>query len=189
MYGNPNPTLRHHTWEKLERLEISRRNQLWLLLGDFNEILGNHEKKGGRIREESSFRDFRQLVRNYRIRDLPAIGDRFSWAGKREQHHVLCCLDRTMSNDQWLDKYPASTTEFLEFGESDHRPLVTYISDVVEERRGYFHYDSRMINKEGFRDAVLSGWNSNHDYPTRLSLHHRLAKSRKHISLWKKITE
>lgn len=183
VYGNPNPCLR--TWEKIERLEISRRNQPWFLQGDFNEILGNHEKKGGRLRPESSFKDFRHLVRRCDLSDIKAIGDKFSWAGQRRQHHVLCCLDRTMANSQWLDQYPASTTEFLEFGESDHRPLVTFISELVEEQRGSFHYDSRMINKDGFQEAVIRGWNRQTNTSNNF-LSQRITQCRKQISMWKK---
>lgn len=46
VYGHPNPSLRHHTWEKLVHLSLTRRQQPWFILGNFNEILGNHDKDG-----------------------------------------------------------------------------------------------------------------------------------------------
>ena len=52
--------------------------------------------------------------------DLQSVGDRFSWAGQRGNHLVKCCLDRTMANTKWFEMFPASQTEFLEIGESDH---------------------------------------------------------------------
>ena len=117
VYGHPNPGYRQSLWKRIDRNGIGRRNQPWLLLGDFNEILGNHEKIGGRVRPEASFQDFRTLVQNNDLNDLSSVGSRFSWIGQRGQHQVQCCLDRTMANSEWLTAFPASETEFLEIGE------------------------------------------------------------------------
>ncbi|KAL0653987.1 hypothetical protein Bca4012_096678 [Brassica carinata] len=127
VYGHPNPAFRHHTWERLMRCGLTRRNEPWFTLGDFNEIVGNHEKIGGRIRPKASFQDFRDMRRTCGFQDLQTLGNKFSWIGQRGNHRVQCCLDRTMATSTWFDKFPASQTEFLEIGESDHRPLVTYI--------------------------------------------------------------
>lgn len=129
-----------------------------MALGDFNEILGNHEKSGGRIRPESSFTDFRLMMRQYDFSDLPTVGNRFSCSGKRGDDMVHCCLDRVMVNTRWFSEYPASETVFLELGESDHHPLVTYLLSAIEQSRRTFRYDSRMYDKEGFQDTVYRGW-------------------------------
>ena len=148
VYGNPNTSLRHYTWEVLEQMGISRRNQPWLLLGDFNEILGNHEKQGGRVRPEISFQGFRTMVRHNDLTDVSSVGNRFSWVGQRGQHQVQCCLDRVMANSEWNTLFPASENEYLEIGESDHRPMITYIGVEKEQPRRTFRYDSRMSMKE-----------------------------------------
>lgn len=43
VYGHPNSSFRQSVWEIINRIRIGRRNQPWILLGDFNEILDNHE--------------------------------------------------------------------------------------------------------------------------------------------------
>ncbi|KAF8080643.1 hypothetical protein N665_0930s0001 [Sinapis alba] len=146
LYGHPNQASR------------SQVNEAWILMGDFNEILGNHEKIGGRERPAVLFQDFRNLVRNNNLLDVKSIGNRFSWVGKRGSHTIQCCLDRTMANGAWLTEFPASETEFLELGKSDHRPLVTFISHEKEEPRRVFRFDSRMTHKEGFNESVSRGW-------------------------------
>ena len=158
VYGHPNPAFRHHTWERLMRCGLTRRNEPWFTLGDFNEIAGNHEKIGGRIRPKASFQDFRDMRRTCGFQDLQTLGNEFSWIGQRGNHRVQCCLDRTMATSTWFDKFPASQTEFLEIGESDHRPLVTYIETEQVEPRRVFRFDSRMIDKDGFHDTVKHGW-------------------------------
>lgn len=157
MYGHPNPSHRYHLWERIERIGTNRRGHPWFILGDFNELLSNNEKKGRRRRPEASFMDFRRMVRSCDFTDLKFSGNRFLWAGQRGQHFVTSCLDRTMANSEWHSLFPASETEFLELGESDHRPLVTFISSKIEERRGCFRFDRRLKQMEGFKDSVLRG--------------------------------
>ena len=98
------------------------------------------------------------IKRVYDFTNLQSVGDRFSWAGQRGNHLVRCCLDRTMANNRWFDLYPSSHTEYLEIGESDHRPMVTFMSAEREIPRTFFKYDNRMFNKDGFQDSVRRGW-------------------------------
>ena len=187
VYGHPNPAFRHHTWERLMRCGLTRRNEPWFTLGDFNEIAGNHEKIGGRIRPKASFQDFRDMRRTCGFQDLQTLGNRFSWIGQRGNHRVQCCLDRTMATSTWFDKFPASQTEFLEIGESDHRPLVTYIETEQVEPRRVFRFDSRMIDKDGFHDTVKRGWKGTGQMQLlRIPLAQRLSRCRQHISVWKR---
>lgn len=63
VYGNPNPNYRNHLWERLERTYTVRKDYPWIIMGDFNEIMSNSEKKGGggRVRTEASFQDMRRM--------------------------------------------------------------------------------------------------------------------------------
>ncbi|XP_010495244.1 PREDICTED: uncharacterized protein LOC104772312 [Camelina sativa] len=88
--------------------------------------------------------------------DLKHTGNPFSWVGKRYSHDVACCLDRTMVNSEWLAQYPASHVEFLELLESDHRPVITTISNDFTPRKGHIYFDSRLtihfhLEKKGNR--------------------------------------
>lgn len=83
VYGHSVPSMRHQVWERLERLAFQRRNEAWFALLDFNELLGNHEKLGGRIRSEASFADFRTMVRHCDFTDVSTISNRFSCVSKR----------------------------------------------------------------------------------------------------------
>ncbi|KAF8092230.1 hypothetical protein N665_0421s0018 [Sinapis alba] len=99
------------------------RNDPWLLLGDFNELMSNREKQGGAVRSESSFWDFRNLVTNCKLKELRSTGNTLSWAGKRDKVWVQCILDRNFGNDEWFCLFPRSQTEYLEMRASDHQPI------------------------------------------------------------------
>ncbi|KAK3221099.1 hypothetical protein Dsin_015069 [Dipteronia sinensis] len=47
-YGDPDPEQKHHTWTLLHRLQ-GFSDLPWLCFGDFNEILEDAKKEGGRI--------------------------------------------------------------------------------------------------------------------------------------------
>lgn len=132
-------------------------------MGDFNEIRNNNEKKGGPHRSERSFDDFRRMIATCDLHYLKSIGNRFSWTGKRYDHDIQCCLDRTMANSEWLAQFPSAQTEFLPFEGSDHRPLVTNISSEIESRRGQFCYDKRLYQHESFRVTVIDSWKQSAD--------------------------
>jgi len=85
VYGHPNPSHRNNLWERLERLAVNRNGQPWFILGDFNELLGNHEKIGGRIRPEASFRHLRQMVRTCDFTDLNNIHFFFRYANLKRK--------------------------------------------------------------------------------------------------------
>ena len=49
VYGDPVQQMREQVWERLTRYGLSR-SEPWFIIGDLNEITGNHEKDGGAIR-------------------------------------------------------------------------------------------------------------------------------------------
>lgn len=85
VYGDPVREKRREVWDQLISIGI-RRDEPWLLLGDFNELMSNaeSEKDGGAIRAESTFWDFRNLATECKIKDMRSSGNTLSWAGKRD---------------------------------------------------------------------------------------------------------
>ena len=70
------------------------------MLGDFNEITSNLEKKGGRKRSDSSFPPFKNMLANCRMIDFPYKGNPLSWVGNRASGKVQCILDRAVSKEE-----------------------------------------------------------------------------------------
>ncbi|XP_056850872.1 uncharacterized protein LOC130500150 [Raphanus sativus] len=70
VYGDPVVRRRDLVWERLSRMSTNR-NGAWFMIGDFNEITGNHEKRGGRRRLESSFLPFCIMLENCGMLDFP----------------------------------------------------------------------------------------------------------------------
>ncbi|WZY88833.1 hypothetical protein YC2023_045568 [Brassica napus] len=141
VYGDPVTDLREQVLERLTRYGLSRSDP-WFIIGDLNEITGNHEKEGGPLRSAASFVPFNNMIRNSGLLEFPAKGNKMSWQGRRGTGKgtvtVRCRLDRALANEEWHTLFPCSHTEYLRLVASDHRPVVAYLEDKVVRRRGQF---------------------------------------------------
>ena len=61
VYGEPVQILRDQVWKRLTRYVMAR-SDLWFIIGDLNEITGNHEKKGGALQSAISFLSFNNMI-------------------------------------------------------------------------------------------------------------------------------
>lgn len=61
IYGDTDIGKRREMWSYLIELATVR-DTPWFLSGDFNDIINNEEKKGGPLRPEGSFTDFRSFL-------------------------------------------------------------------------------------------------------------------------------
>ena len=82
VYGDPVQKMREQVWERLTRYGLAR-SEPWFVIGDLNEITGNHEKDGGSIRSADSFVPFNNMIRNSGLLEFPARGNKMSWQGRR----------------------------------------------------------------------------------------------------------
>ena len=114
VYGDPVQKMREQVWERLTRYGLSR-SEPWFIIGDLNEITGNHEKDGGSIRSADSFIPFNNMIRNSGLLEFPARGNKMSWQGRRGKGKgavlVKCRLDRALANEEWHTLFPCSFTE------------------------------------------------------------------------------
>ena len=123
VYGDPVVEYQENVWERLMRMS-TRRTGAWLMLGDFNEITSNAEKKGGRRREAATFLPFKNMLDNCGMIEFPFTGNSFSWAGWTRAGRVQCRLDRAVGNEDWHQLFSLTYVEYLLRLGSDHRPIL-----------------------------------------------------------------
>ena len=77
-YGNLETSRCHESWSLLKSL--SNYSQLpWLVIGDFNELVGLSEKESGASRPASQMEHFKEVIDVCGLKDLGFIGPRFTW--------------------------------------------------------------------------------------------------------------
>ncbi|CAA7042046.1 unnamed protein product [Microthlaspi erraticum] len=185
VYGDPVKARRREVWDQLCSIGLAR-DEAWLLVGDFNEMLNISEKVGGPQRTESSFWDFRTMVTNCKIREFRCSGNTLLWAGWRDRIWVQCRLDRSFGNDEWFQLFPRSQLAYLDMYASDHRPLrVSFAFEPSDHSRGRFYFDKRMISHEGFEEVIRRGWMTE-TKGISSSLTDRITNCRREMARWKK---
>ncbi|XP_023644536.1 uncharacterized protein LOC111832445 [Capsella rubella] len=184
IYGDPVVSNREYVWERLMRIGVVR-SEPWFIIGDFNEIIGNHEKKGGKKRSETSFLPFRAMIDSCGLIDFPFQGNQFSWIGHRTNGTIRCRLDRAMGNEEWHNLFSHTNVEYLKMWGSDHRPLLASLLSKPKKMRRKFMFDKRWIDKPGLSKAVLEGWGGE-DGSVERSIYQKIQNCKRAISIWKK---
>ncbi|CAL1380247.1 unnamed protein product [Linum trigynum] len=109
IYGLPQLSTRRGLWETMRRL-VSQMDLPWLLIGDFNAMLGPEDKQGGRGFNMAPSREFREAVEDCSLLEIDYCGPRFTWHGvqglKERQDRAVC-------NALWLQRYPDTMTRHL----------------------------------------------------------------------------
>lgn len=71
--------------------------------GDFNDIRGLEEKKGGRIRSKASCREFREFIGKMFMEKIVYQGREWTWSNNwQEERFIKARLDRFLGSSQWL---------------------------------------------------------------------------------------
>ncbi|CAL2238014.1 unnamed protein product [Prunus armeniaca] len=77
-YGHSEPSQRHHSWELLCRLS-HRNSRPWICMGDFNEVMHEWEKSGGRDRSRMAMDAFKDVDNNVALCEVNYIRPHFTW--------------------------------------------------------------------------------------------------------------
>ncbi|KAL5748420.1 hypothetical protein ACOSQ2_025717 [Xanthoceras sorbifolium] len=80
-YGDPRLAFRCHSWLLLKRL-FGLSSLPWIIGGDFNEVLRDEEKVGGRFRSHAAISSFRDAIDSCRLVDIGYQGSLFTWSNR-----------------------------------------------------------------------------------------------------------
>lgn len=165
IYGEPAVEKRDITW-KLLRILNQQTSLPWLCMGDFNEILFSHEKKGGAPRSQAQMDKFRWAIEECGLRDLGFSGDKFTWRNNSwdSRKFVKERLDRALGSRSWCKRFPAYKIVNGDQRHSDHRPLLVMLGGKNRSVRpcdgvNYFRFEAKWLQEEGCEHIVNEAWN------------------------------
>jgi hypothetical protein len=97
---------KYKTWKRLRELH-GQVSMKWLVIGDWDEILYNHEKEGGNPRPIHYMLTFRDALIDCGLEDLGYAGDSFTWRRKwsRRILGIRERLDRACANEAWVELF------------------------------------------------------------------------------------
>ena len=114
VYAPPQFYKRNFFWEYLQNLALHV-SLLWVLLGDFNDMILDEEKLGGLLVNRTRMSAFRNCMDNCGLIDLGFHGPRYTWTNKSPCWHTTIRerLDRGLGNAEWATPFLAAEIHHL----------------------------------------------------------------------------
>nr|GEY68557.1 RNA-directed DNA polymerase, eukaryota, reverse transcriptase zinc-binding domain protein [Tanacetum cinerariifolium] len=145
-------------------LHIHRRiagNDAWVVLGDMNVTLSPNEHSSESSSMISDMNDFKDCINSLEVEDLESSGLFFTWTNNLfkvkpgDTTGVLKKLDRTMVNEDFLDKYLQAHAIFLPYLISYHNLNIIVIPKVIKPKRKAFKFANFIADKKEFIHVVM----------------------------------
>lgn len=124
IYASTVYTSRRDIWLLLTKL-LNDHPGKWLFIGDFNCVLGAHERLSGRLPLHISCAEFMNWSKTNSLLHLDTHGARFTWTNQRDGRAFMAQrIDRAICNEEWLDYWNVSSCNTLVKSFFDHFPLL-----------------------------------------------------------------
>ncbi|KAH7846943.1 hypothetical protein Vadar_019991 [Vaccinium darrowii] len=186
LYANSIDRVRKEQWAELKR----HRQQTvgdWVLWGDFNDLLWDDEKRGGRQREVWALRAFREFVTDMEAIDLGFSGYPVTWVNRRFGNGLIQeRLDRVLVSPGWRMKYDKAQVKHLFAVGSDHAALLLDTDPPNYMGHRHFRFDSRWTTDSESYEVVKRGWNMQSKGSKMFQLFQKIKNCRYELRSWSK---
>ncbi|GAU34899.1 hypothetical protein TSUD_144300 [Trifolium subterraneum] len=158
-YGYPERGRRSQAWELLRELR-DMSDLPWCIIGDFNDLLSQEDKRGNHPHPNWLCNGFKTAVGDCDFTDIHLEGYPYTWIKSRGSSNVIEeRLDRAMANSMWLMKYPDVRLLNLLASHSDHSPILLQSSPMVRNGTTYtFRFENMWLKEEDVEEVVVDGW-------------------------------
>ncbi|XP_026417310.1 uncharacterized protein LOC113312789 [Papaver somniferum] len=144
-------------WSEMEVISVM--NKSWLVIGDFNAVVSPNEKFGCRSPNRRAMLDFTTCLDNCELLQAPKTGLQFSWSNcQYGNKRILCCLDRAMFNNIWLQKYADWGYKVGLRIDSDHAPLLDGCANIPKPKNVSQKFQKMWISHPTFMKVVQDCW-------------------------------
>ncbi|KAF5459673.1 hypothetical protein F2P56_019600 [Juglans regia] len=176
-YGHAETGKRKWSWDLLRSLR-PKEQEPWCVVGDFNEILFQNEKVGGRARPETQLSQFREVLEDNQLFDLGCCSGFFTWSNRHaDLSFTKERLDRCLANNKWKELFREVRVEGLPERSSDHLPILMSTNGVVNIKgrwQALFRFEASWIKEEDCEDRIKIEW----DKGQQINDHGRMVQAR-----------
>nr|XP_011470584.1 PREDICTED: uncharacterized protein LOC105353269 [Fragaria vesca subsp. vesca] len=158
----------------------------WLVFGDFNAVLGAHEKKGGAPLCRRSCEEFQTMSDVCELIHVDTKEAEFTWVRRRGfRGNVELRLDRSLANLNWMEEWDQFDCCTLPRTCSDHNPLLMSFSKFTGSRFSLFRFRKMWLEHKDFMSFVKGCWSSTTSFGCPYSvLQYKLRTLRKSLRTW-----
>lgn len=185
VYASNQAEGRKGLWEDLVNHHDSPcfKRKAWMLMGDFNEILGGEESSiyENTGRTPSGMRDFQNLVLHCNLTDMAYQGPQYTWCNKREEGIICKKLDRVLLNEDAFQRFSNAYAVFEAGGCSDHMRCKVQLLPLEEKIKKPFKYVNALGSIPSFLPMIQNYWNSTENIFLSTSSMYRFSKKLKNL--------
>ncbi|XP_074342605.1 uncharacterized protein LOC141680216 [Apium graveolens] len=181
VYGEPDRRKRSETWNLLRTLAMDN-NLPWCLIGDFNNVVSQNDKKCGRPYPHNLVQGFRDVLEECQLIDMDLQGHQYTWErGLGTSQWIEVCLDRALVNISFQAMFEVAKLINLEISTSDHCPILLALQDnnyIARTQR--FKFENARLREPMCQQIVAEVW-AEHEH---LSLFDKLKECSNILSAW-----
>ncbi|VFQ90108.1 unnamed protein product [Cuscuta campestris] len=160
-YGYPERVRHVASWNLLRDLSSSS-SLPWVVIGDFNDLLFQHEKRGPSPHPDCLLQGFGDALENCGLEQVPFVGYPYTWErGKGTDAWVEEKLDRAVANESWTCVFETTKVYNCLVRSSDHSALFLDIFDresLTFSGQRRFRFEMAWLLDEGCRGVVEESW-------------------------------
>lgn len=150
--------------------------------GDFNDIVTQEDKQGGILRMESSFKPFRDFIREMEMGEMNFSGRRWTWANNRVgEGFIEERLDMFFGYAKWLLDFDKAVVKHILTQSSDHSIVILDTENQQHKRKTRFIFYNRWSKQQTYAGMIQEGWNANIEGSRMFRLHKKVKKCREKI--------
>jgi hypothetical protein len=131
----------------------------WLCIGDFNHILDQSEKLGGRTFASTSSCPFKSFIDRFGLIDLGFSGNPFTWSNNRRDTDLIKeRLDRGLASSRWVHIFPSFSVLHFPAFSSDHNPILLNTSLCSPSTHRPFKFEEFWIKDPTCAQVIAAAW-------------------------------
>ncbi|XP_027184038.1 uncharacterized protein LOC113782345 [Coffea eugenioides] len=159
----------------------------WFVVGDFNVIVADDEKRGGRPFRNWEGGDLLTFMSSAGLLDAGFSGSRFTWCNNRQgQARIWKRLDRLLYDQLALDLGIMYEVLHLGRAPSDHAPLLMAASSRLDNSPKPFRFLNCWTSHQSFLEVIQHNWQVDFMGDPLYVLAAKLRKLKKVLREWSK---
>ncbi|XP_035542866.1 uncharacterized protein LOC118345331, partial [Juglans regia] len=175
---------RRELWNSLSSGIVD--SQPWIVVGDFNVIRNDQERRGGRPRPFSAMEAFNKFIDTAGLSELRFEGNQFSWCNNQQgSARRWARLDRTLTSVECITMFPEAYMQYLPRTTSDHAPILIKL-EAESVSYGYpaFKFHQTWVTHDSFLDCVANAWEDGIADHGMARLARKLKKLKQILQIW-----
>ncbi|PPS12808.1 hypothetical protein GOBAR_AA07832 [Gossypium barbadense] len=164
-YGHHNPNDRSTSWGFLQRVgEVVKEE--WVVGGDFNAMLNDAEKEGGRRIVRAHINEFRDFLDDLALVDIKPDRGWFTWVNNRNGDRLIKeRLDRFIMTVPAMENYPFISSSVVRRIQSDHDVILFDLyrrqpMSYPNDNKIWFRFEECWAKDNESKRIIQNAWNT-----------------------------